>query len=140
VAISLGSQGLVLHLCEYASSHPDGTFSIIRGGIDNWFAASLPLDLVMWVLMEAAPGTLPRGPQEVHLELKDARESLTISRVLGRLEVQDPEVVTRLAVPVQGSIQQFGSYAVKVKLGPLSGTGRFEVKPAPKPGQDQARE
>ncbi len=29
-------------LCEHASAHPDGTFSLLRGGIDNWNVAAFP--------------------------------------------------------------------------------------------------
>lgn len=32
-------------LCEHASSHPDGTFSLLRGGIDNWNAQAFPTQI-----------------------------------------------------------------------------------------------
>ena len=38
-------------LCESATPHPDGTFSLLRGGIDNWnipnFPASINFSYVM---------------------------------------------------------------------------------------------
>ena len=32
-------------LCESATRHPDGTFSLLRGGIDNWVAAQFPVNI-----------------------------------------------------------------------------------------------
>lgn len=33
-------------LCESATRHPDGTFSLLRGGIDNWVAPQFPVNVV----------------------------------------------------------------------------------------------
>ena len=32
-------------LCESATRHPDGTFSLLRGGIDNWVAQQFPVNI-----------------------------------------------------------------------------------------------
>jgi hypothetical protein len=32
-------------LCESATPHPDGSFSVLRGGIDNWNAQSFPTQI-----------------------------------------------------------------------------------------------
>ncbi|MCX5712696.1 MAG: hypothetical protein NTY47_06505 [Candidatus Omnitrophica bacterium] len=32
-------------LCDHASPHPDGTFSLLRGGIDNWSVQKLPTNI-----------------------------------------------------------------------------------------------
>lgn len=32
-------------LCESATRHPDGTFSLLRGGIDNWMAQQFPVTI-----------------------------------------------------------------------------------------------
>lgn len=32
-------------LCESATRHPDGTFSLLRGGIDNWVAGQFPVNI-----------------------------------------------------------------------------------------------
>ena len=33
-------------LCESATRHPDGTFSLLRGGIDNWVAQQFPVNIL----------------------------------------------------------------------------------------------
>lgn len=33
-------------LCESATRHPDGTFSLLRGGIDNWVAQQFPANII----------------------------------------------------------------------------------------------
>ncbi len=33
-------------LCESATRHPDGTFSLLRGGIDNWMAPQFPANIL----------------------------------------------------------------------------------------------
>ena len=32
-------------LCESATRHPDGTFSLLRGGIDNWMPQQFPVTI-----------------------------------------------------------------------------------------------
>lgn len=32
-------------LCDSATSHPDGTFSLLRGGIDNWNVQTFPTQI-----------------------------------------------------------------------------------------------
>ena len=34
-----------IFLCDSASPHPDGTFSLLRGGIDNWNVQSFPTQI-----------------------------------------------------------------------------------------------
>ena len=33
-------------LCESATRHPDGTFSLLRGGIDNWMVQQFPVNVL----------------------------------------------------------------------------------------------
>lgn len=33
-------------LCESATRHPDGTFSLLRGGIDNWVSPQFPVNIL----------------------------------------------------------------------------------------------
>lgn len=33
-------------VCESATRHSDGTFSLLRGGIDNWVAAQFPVNIL----------------------------------------------------------------------------------------------
>ena len=33
-------------LCESATRHPDGTFSLLRGGIDNWVVQQFPVNVL----------------------------------------------------------------------------------------------
>lgn len=34
-----------IFLCDSATSHPDGTFSLLRGGIDNWNMQAFPTQI-----------------------------------------------------------------------------------------------
>ncbi len=48
-------------ICESASHHPDGTFSLLRGGIDNWNIKSFPSQIgftfvIMLELLSAEAG------------------------------------------------------------------------------------
>jgi hypothetical protein len=52
-------------LCEYAAIHKDGTFSVIRGGIDFWTVEALPLELRLWVLIDVPPSRLQAGPHRL---------------------------------------------------------------------------
>src|ERR1041385_6748896 len=41
----------MITLCESATRHPDGTFSLLRGGIDSWAAAQFPVTIICTVVV-----------------------------------------------------------------------------------------
>ena len=41
----------MITLCESATRHPDGTFSLLRGGIDNWMAVQFPVTITCTVVV-----------------------------------------------------------------------------------------
>jgi hypothetical protein len=41
----------MITLCESATRHPDGTFSLLRGGIDNWAAPHFPVTITCTVVL-----------------------------------------------------------------------------------------
>jgi hypothetical protein len=41
----------MITLCESATRHPDGTFSLLRGGIDNWAAPQFPVTITCTVVV-----------------------------------------------------------------------------------------
>ncbi len=41
----------MITLCESATRHPDGTFSLLRGGIDRWAAPQFPVTITCTVVV-----------------------------------------------------------------------------------------
>ncbi len=41
----------MITLCESATRHPDGTFSLLRGGIDHWAAPQFPVTITCTVVV-----------------------------------------------------------------------------------------
>jgi len=41
----------MITLCESATRHPDGTFSLLRGGIDSWAAPQFPVTITCTVVV-----------------------------------------------------------------------------------------
>jgi hypothetical protein len=51
-----------LTICEQATNNPDGTFTVIRGGLDH-FPLEMPAQLNVIGLIEATPDEVPSGKQ-----------------------------------------------------------------------------
>ena len=60
-------------LAESATQHPDGTFSLLRGGIDNWNVKNLPTQIgfSFIIVLELSPTEVGRQ-HTAELDLLDA--------------------------------------------------------------------
>jgi hypothetical protein len=118
---------LALTLCEFATIHADGTFTIVRGGIEHW-TTTLPLSMSIALLVEVSPGTIVPGNHPLMAVLSNAT-GMAIARVDGLVTVHHAELATRFTLPVQASIQSYGECTIVCSVGSLNGQTSIDIRP-----------
>jgi hypothetical protein len=118
---------LRIYLCENAVSNNDGTFTIVRGGIEHWTTA-LPFHCRFMVFVEIPANTIGLTPATLELRLE--RDRVTIGGAFGHVVSSAPQNVMYLAVPVDTIIDKYGLISVTVKVGEtLSAEAPLDVRP-----------
>jgi hypothetical protein len=121
----------VLHviLCEFAAMHRDGTFTVVRGGIDFIDLPSIPLDLSLWLLLEAPPKVFSTGGVEVEVTAT-MPDGLVIAKVQGFsvVTLADPSLPARFAMPVSFKAVSFGTCTIAIRIGTETGSARLDVR------------
>jgi hypothetical protein len=114
-------------LCEYAAIHLDGTFSVVRGGLEFWNGPRLPAKLENSCLIIIEPNTLEKGEYPITAQLRNPT-GLVLWEFSGEVAIHYPAFALRLVLPISASIQAYGDYELQVTVGGSSGTSplRFE--------------
>ena len=106
-------------LCEHASAHPDGTFSLLRGGIDNWNVAAFPAQTRFGfvVILELLSTEVGR-PHTAELDIIDADGN----RVL-------PQAKIPFSIPVKVNITRYKWNLVGGDMMvPISKAGKYSLQ------------
>lgn len=114
------SSPIHLLICDYAAVHPDGSCTIVRGGIERVASANLPVNLLLWLLVEVEPDALPVGTHGVRISVRTTEQDVEIFDVDGHLTVTDSSARSRFALPVTCSVQAFGAIRMHALVGALS--------------------
>lgn len=105
---------LSVRMCEYAAVYPDGTFTAIRAGIDQWDGA-LPAELTLWVLVQVDPGVLPQGCHVLRLQLSGPGGTAWATELDLGIGSEVEGVVC--AVPLEARLRLAGSYVLDASCG-----------------------
>jgi hypothetical protein len=108
-------------LCEHASPHPDGTFSLLRGGIDNWNVQAFPAQIRFGfvVILEFLSTEVGR-PHTAELDIIDADGN----RVL-------PQAKIPFSIPVKVNITRYKWNLVGGDMMvPISKAGKYSLQVA----------
>ncbi len=117
-----------LTLCEYASNHRDGTFTIVRGGIEFFEIFALPHDALIWLFVEMPPNALPEGGSGIIIELYGPAGEVN-SKAEGLIVSPRPDQPSRYGIPFNGQFRAFGKWSVSVRVGTSQATLAFDVRP-----------
>lgn len=119
-----GSSGRI-ELCQWATVNPDGTHTVVRGGLDHW-DAPLPLDLLIWVFVELPPA-VKAGSHPFVLNVLSP-DGLTVAQVNG-IVVVGSEKRTMFSLPLQASIQKYGPWKVRFASAEVTCETSLEIRP-----------
>lgn len=117
---------LVVRFCEYATVHPDGTYTLVRGGIDLWAAAALPVTLSLSVFVEIPSGTLPPGTYPLTFAMTSA-SGRKVLEAKAEMNISDPRKTVPIAVSVSAEMDAPGNALLVVRCGPASGMAVLDV-------------
>ena len=115
-------------LCEYATILADGTCTIVRGGIEVWKAATLPLEISPWLFVQVGGNSLSGGKHEALVQFINP-EGLVLHTTSVELLVGKPEFPGRFTLPLRASVQAYGDFTVRIQIEALPVTElRLNVK------------
>lgn len=98
-------------ICESAENHPDGTYSIKRGGLDR-FAGDLPLAINVQLFIEASKVEFPGRTDEVTITLSGVIEGQVVA---GAVASKDADVA-RFVLPLQLKVERYGTLTFDVAI------------------------
>lgn len=112
-------------ICEAAVNHPDGTYSVLRGGIDRFDEPALPFHLRAAMLIEAPVDEVPAGDHEIKgsITLPDGR-SVPVG---GKYRVMPGSVVMRFALPLDLPIEATGMVVIALQVGSAEATATITI-------------
>jgi len=114
-------------LCEFATVHADGTFSVVRGGIEHWTASALPFSLTCWLLVSVPPNILPSGQVTFKIVLKLPSGQI-VGAVEGLANVREPGSRADYAIPLQTILNEYGALGLEILFGDHRIEKRLELK------------
>ena len=118
-----------LTLCEYASNNRDGTFTLLRGGIEHWAVSDLPASLLLWLFVELPAGALAVGEHKLTVDVRGPEPEVTLMpTVVVVMVIQNPDKTMRIPVPIQAHLPQYGTYRVECAAGGTSGGVTLLIK------------
>jgi hypothetical protein len=103
-------------VCDYAASHGDGTFTVVRGGIDKVEAPELPAEVLVWLFVEIDAGALTPGDHPVTTSIVTAA-GVPIFDVKGMLTIRNEAGLARFVLPMSCTVQAFEKMKVRVVVG-----------------------
>jgi hypothetical protein len=118
---------MILRLCEYATANSDGTFTIIRGGIEFWSTKQLPLPVALWLMIELEPRSLPKGESSL-LITGNTVAGEDVLHMDGLVNLGSPDQVTRFAIPIQFVAGSYGGITIRCRLGEHVAQLDFDVR------------
>jgi hypothetical protein len=116
-----------LTLCQQAENHPDGTFSIVRGGLSHW---SIDETISFVVFAEATPEEVPFGTQ--HAFTFSCAGCGADGGFAGYVGSPSPtaSVIRFVLPPVELKATSAGTIVVTMKIGEHEAVAEITIKPS----------
>ena len=108
-----------LILAEAATSHPDGTVSMLRAGITNVWSEKPPFQLNGALVVRLVPNLADAGKHEFRLLFTDADGQPVIGPLAGHFEVSRGGGPVNLVMGLSCQIKKAGSYAFSFQIDQL---------------------
>lgn len=115
-------------LADYAAVNPDGSYTIVRGGLDRWRTnAPLPLQIASWAFIEFMSGGMAAGDMQFKMTVtREPNPSQTLAE--GKLHLEQVGGVARLALPLQFGASAFATYTIEIAIGEAAGAATLHVE------------
>ena len=115
-----------LYLCEHASCYPDGTFTIVRGGIEFWTGHGPPVRVQLTLVAIVEPYALDEDEQH---PLEVSVDPLGVMAT-GMVAINDETKELRVAIPLAFATKGLGTHTISCRIGKETGSIDLDVRPA----------
>jgi hypothetical protein len=107
----------ILLLCDAASSHPDGTFSLLRGGITECYApADKPVVFDGAVVVRIVGSPAESGSHEFRLQVVNEDGHSVAPKVEGSFHVPSAGGAVQLVLNIQLVFPKHGRYEFSISV------------------------
>lgn len=120
---------MLLVVAEYAAANPDGTFTVVRGGVENWFVPNFPADLGASVLIEMPGHVLPQGFNQIRVSVRDPLQRV-VFHFTGSALILDPSEKSRAVVHFVAKVAVPGPLTIDAAFGLVSSSYVVNVQQA----------
>lgn len=113
---AVASNTTFITLAEHASAGVDGTFTLLRAGMDHVWNETEPMGFVATLFMSVGRKVLVAGTQNIEIVLEGpggAKSTLLAEK----MDVASAEGVTNLVVPMALAFPTAGTYILHVTIG-----------------------
>jgi hypothetical protein len=104
--------------CEFATVHPDGSLTMVRGGLSDWYRQEFPATVDVWVAAQVLAHDLDSGEHPILFTIvNQAGEPTLVTQALLRLT--NNSVPCNFAFPALISLPSPGAYHAHLQVGSL---------------------
>jgi hypothetical protein len=116
-----------MNFCEFATVHPDGTLTMVRGGLSVWKFPVFPATVNVWVVAQVPARSLGNEQYPLILTIADAAPKPIIWTLDALLQVDNSNVPCNLTLPVSVALPSPGRYRALLQVGPITTDYYFNV-------------
>jgi hypothetical protein len=105
-----------LTLADAASPHPDGTISMLRSGINQFWGQSLPISISGALVIRIETNLGDFGNHQFDLRCFDTDGAMVIAPLEGQFSAPRGEGVVNLVLGVSARLPKFGRYEFVLRI------------------------
>lgn len=105
-----------LILAEHATVHPDGTFSVLKAGIDRMKAAKVPAPFKATLVVRIEPDVADQGEHTFDIRCMDADGKQVLTGQRGQFQAHAGGGAINLIIGMAGSFPKLGDYGLYLRI------------------------
>ncbi len=105
-----------LILAEHATAHPDGTFSMLKAGIDRIQAAKIPAPFKATLVVRIEPEVADQGEHTFDIRCMDADGKQVLKAQKGQFQAPPGGGAINLILGMAGSFPAIGDFSFYLRI------------------------
>ena len=105
-----------LILAEHATGHPDGTFSMLKAGIDRMQASKMPAPFKAALVVRIEPDVADQGEHTFDIRCMDADGKQVLQGQRGKFKAPESGGTLNLILSMAGSFPNTGNFSFYLRI------------------------